>query len=101
MTHTHEVMGYFEEFWDADSSKFLGIRNVEKPDRPTGSPGMVYYTITEPLHLLKGYKHTPVVIKASPAIPRKIIAIVQIIYGKHKNSGFKNQTLTDKPSSTL
>lgn len=78
-----EVFGYFEEFIDAETYKFLGIRHVEKPDRDIGAPGRIEVTLTEPLHLVRtNHKQSPVVVKASKESPRKVIAMLQVLTGR-------------------
>ena len=80
------VAGFFEEFIDAETYKFLGIREVAEPDRPLGAPGRTCFTLTEPLHLVKGYKKKPVVLKPG----QKVYAMVQMICGQKKDTGFEN-----------
>lgn len=77
-----EILGYIEEFDDAETFKSLGFRRVPEPDRPTGSPGRKEYVLTEPLNLLKGYRQIPVAIKSG----RRVIASIQIICGKEKRN---------------
>lgn len=80
-----EVLGFFEEFVDADTYKFLGIRMVDKPDRPLASDGRIEITLTEPLHLQKtNHKAEPVVVKASKEFPRRVFAMLQVISGRTK-----------------
>lgn len=79
-----EIVGFVEEFDDAETHKSLGSRRISEPDRPCGSPGRVMLTLTEPLHLVKGYRETPITIKASKKAPRKVFASIQIICGREK-----------------
>jgi len=79
-----EILGYIEEFDDAVTYKPLGFRKIAEPDRPCGSPGRREILLTEPLSLLKGYKETPVVVRASCDYPRRVMAMIQIICGKMK-----------------
>lgn len=81
-----EVLGFVEEFDDAETFKPLGSRRLSEPDRPCGSPGRKEYEITEPLHLLKGYRQVPVTIRASAEHPRRVIATIQVICGKKKGN---------------
>lgn len=80
-----EILGFFEEFTDANTSKFLGIRIVEKPDRPMGSDGRIELTLTESLHLVStNHKQSPITVKASKEFPRRVFAMLQVITGKSK-----------------
>lgn len=79
-----EVLGYFEEFLDGATYKFLGVQKIESPDRAIGAAGKKEIVLTEPLHLVKGYKKIPVVVKASPKQPRTVLAMIQVITGKLK-----------------
>ena len=69
---------------DADTHKFLGIRLLDKLTRPLGSDGRQEMILTEPLHLLKGWKRELVTVKASQQAPRKVTSMVQMISGKLK-----------------
>lgn len=80
-----EILGFYEEFTDADTSKFLGIRFVEKPDRPMGSDGRMELTLTEPLPLVStNHKQSPITVKASKEFPRRVFAMLQATTGKSK-----------------
>lgn len=74
-----EVLGFLEEFSDAVTRKNLGKRWLEAPTRPPGSPGLISYQLTEPLHLIQGIDKA-VVIKPG----RQVISIIQIICGRMK-----------------
>jgi hypothetical protein len=76
-----EVKGYFEEFIDASTYRFLGIRFLDSPgQRQLGSSGMITRTLIEPLQLLKGYKRIPVTIKSGT----RVICMVQAICGRQR-----------------
>lgn len=70
-----EVVGFIEEFDDVETGKSIGSRRIVKPDRPLGSPGRKTYTLTEPLHLVKGFNQIPVTVKPSRTVSATIIAI--------------------------
>ena len=80
-----EVHGYFEQIGTqvGDSYRSLGTRTIEKPtDRPLGADGVRYYTLVEPLTLVKG--HRSVVIKASKDRPLKCFGIANALCGRAK-----------------
>lgn len=77
-----QIVGYVEEFTDADTYQNLGVRKLAEPTRPCGSPGRKLRVLTQPLRLLKGYKETPVVVQASSECPRRVFAIIQILCGR-------------------
>ena len=80
----YEIVGYIEIFDDLETYKCLGFRRLTEPDRPTGSPGRKDYVLTENLELLKGYKNTPVTVKASRKAPRRVVGTIEIICGPNK-----------------
>jgi len=83
-TFPFEVLGFFEEFLDAETHKFLGVRSIEFPDRPVGAAGWKNYTLTSPLDLVKGYKKAPVTVRASKTKPRKVIGMIQVLCGRQR-----------------
>lgn len=78
-----EVLGFFEDIVDIETNKCYGHRRLEAPTRPTGSDGMLEFTITEDLVLTKG--HRTVVLKASPEKPRRVFGVIRILCGHVKN----------------
>lgn len=75
-----EVVGFVEDFSDADSFKSLGSRPIETPDRPLGSPGRKTYQLTTKLELVKGLNQIPVTVKPN----RNVTAMLIPICGKKK-----------------
>ena len=75
-----EMLGYFEEFMDAEWNKYLGSRPISQPDRLLGAPGRIEYVLKEPITLQKGMK--TYTLKASPRRPVRVSAMLQIICGK-------------------
>jgi hypothetical protein len=83
-TYSEEVLGYIEDFVDAETGQYLGYRKLNEPTRPCGSPGRLHLTLTEDLFLFKGYKRTVKIVKASKQCPRKVIATILILSGRKK-----------------
>jgi len=77
-----EVFGFVEDLVCAETYKALGSRPVAELTRPTGSPGMITFTLTENVILTKGMKQ--ILIKASSQRPRRVIGTIQILCGRTK-----------------
>lgn len=77
-----EVVGYFEELIDPETTKLLGVRTVAEPTRPIGSPGRLEYKLVQDTVLRKGVK--TVVVKASPAKPVRVVGMLQVLCGRTK-----------------
>jgi len=76
-----EVLGFTEDLIDAKTGKLLGQRRLKEPTRPTGSPGMIEYDLTEPTEVTYSISKTKV-INASPEKPVRVIGMIQIICGR-------------------
>jgi len=77
------IIGYFEEFLEQDTHKFLGTRRVAAPKtRKTGSPGMERKTLTEDITLMKTFK--TITYKASERKPLRVISIINPLCGPEK-----------------
>ena len=83
-THSEEVLGYVEDFVDAKTGQYLGYRKLPEPTRLCGAPGRLHLTLVEDLFLFKGYKKTPVTIKACKQRPRQVVAMILILSGRKK-----------------
>jgi hypothetical protein len=81
---TFECLGYFEEVFDTKRNKLLGVRDVEKPDRPLGSPGMIDAVITAPITLRKGAGDVKTY-RATPASPIHASLTLQMKCGRVLN----------------
>jgi len=79
-----EVLGFFEEFIDVETAKFLGIRYQDKADRPLGAAGRREEVHTVPFTVLKGYKRVPVIMKASKDQPKRVWTMLQAVCGDRK-----------------
>ena len=77
-----KVLGFFEEVLDVETNRQYGIRLIEKPDRPLGSPGTIERTFTENFDVLRSFK--TLTIKASSKRPRKCRLTLQAICGMRK-----------------
>jgi len=78
-----EVLGFYEDLIDAETSKCYGHRRVEAPTRPLGAAGMgEVFTITENLELTKG--HRTVILKASSEKPKRVVGRICILCGHVK-----------------
>ena len=76
------VSGFFEEIQDADTYKCYGVRLVETPDRPLGTPGTKLHTFTEDFEAMRCFKTHK--IKASAKDPRRCWLTLQPICGRPK-----------------
>jgi hypothetical protein len=72
--------GFFEDFMEADTAKYLGKRTIEWPDRVMGSTGLIDDTLTAPIVLKRNMKE--VTYKASEASPLKVRRMIVPLCGR-------------------
>jgi hypothetical protein len=77
-----EILGYFEEIWDAKTRKCIGTRKVllEVQDRRFGEPGERRVTLMHDIEMTVGHKTQ--ILRASKNKPREIFTRLQPICGR-------------------
>ena len=83
-TYPYEVIGLAEELFDLEANKLLGIRRVDRADRPLDSKGWKMHTLTSDVIVRIGHKAG--VIKASPKKPVTCRGTLFVICGKKKET---------------
>ncbi len=78
-----ETHGFFEELFEPDTGRVLGIRKITEPDRPLGSEGRKEYEITQDTEVKKGYRKL-VTLRASAKRPLRVVGMIQVICGRLK-----------------
>lgn len=78
-----EVHGFFEELFEPDTGKVLGIRSIDEPTRPLGSLGLLEYEITQDTPLRKGYRKQ-IILRASKQKPVRVVGMIQVRCGRLK-----------------
>lgn len=93
MESQFEIIGYFEEIWDATTRRILGTRRcAEQPERKICLHGQIDFTITEPLEIMRGHK--TVRIFASKLQPVALFSRLYPLCGKLKSE--ESLDLSDK-----
>jgi hypothetical protein len=79
-----ETVGFFEEFWNAETGMVMGTRPCQyDAHRELGAAGHREQTLTADIMLERG-RGTPVPVKASKKAPVRVFTQIQRLCGKKK-----------------